>query len=154
MRSADRAVSTALGYVLMLTVATLLVSGLLLATGNFVDGQRDRTTREGLSVAGQQTAGAIETADRLVRTSEADPSTLVVEQRLPRRVAGVGYTIRVRDTGGGAEIELVPTDAATGSSRTVTVPLSNRTAVAATSVQGGRIEVTYTGTRLEVRSGV
>ncbi|MFB6282197.1 MAG: hypothetical protein ABEH40_09270 [Haloferacaceae archaeon] len=153
-RRADRAVSTAFGYVLLLTVATLLVSGLLLATGSFVDGQRDRATREGLSVAGQQTAGAIETADRLVDSGESDPSTLVVEQRLPRRVAGSGYVIEVNDTGGDAELELVPSGASDEADRTVTVPLSNRTAVAETSIQGGPIEVVYTGSRLEVRSDV
>lgn len=147
----ERAVSTAVGYVLLLAVATLLVSGLLLATGTFVDGQREQATREGLAVAGQQTAGAIEAADRLVVSSAADPATLVVEQRLPRRIAGVGYTIEVNDTGGDAELELVPDLPSAGPSGTVTVPLSNRTAVAETSIQGGPIEVVFTGTRLEVR---
>ncbi|MFB6301730.1 MAG: hypothetical protein ABEH78_02540 [Haloferacaceae archaeon] len=154
MRSNERAVSTAFGYVLLLAVATLMVSGLLLSTGTFIDGQRDQTTREGLSIAGQQAAGAIETADRLVRSTNADPSTLVVEQRLPRNVAGAGYNIEVNDTGGDAELVLSPAVAGAEASNTVTVPLSNGTAVIETSIQGGPIKVVYTGSRLEVRSDV
>lgn len=154
MRSDDRAVSTAFGYVLLLAVATLLVSGLLLATGSFVDGQRERTTREGLSIAGQQAGGAIESADRLVGAADGGPDTLVVEQRLPRRVAGAGYTIAVNVTGTDAELELSPATPGARPADTVTIPLSNRTAVAETTVQGGRIEVVYTGTELEVRSDV
>ncbi|MFB6156543.1 MAG: hypothetical protein ABEJ34_01710 [Haloferacaceae archaeon] len=150
----DRAVSTALGYVLLLAVAALLVSGLLAATGTFIDGQRDSTVREGLSVSGQQAAGAIETADRLVRSSDATPSTLVVQQRLPRRIAGTGYTIEVNVTGTDVTLELSPAVPGALSSDTVTVPVSNRTAVAETSIQGGTIEVRFDGGKLEVSSGV
>lgn len=152
--SDERAVSTALGYVLMLGVATLLVSGLLVATGTFVDGQRDQTVRAGLSVSGQQAAGAIETADRMVRSSDADPSTLVVRQRLPSRIAGVGYTLRVNVTGGDVVLELSPAVPDAREYQTVTVPVSSETAVAETSIQGGPIAVRFTGGQLEVRSDV
>lgn len=154
MRRDDRGVSTAFGYVLLLAVAALLVSGLLIATGSFVDGQRDRTTREGLSIAGQQTAGAIETADRLVESGASDPTTLVVEQQLPRQVAGVGYTVAVNVTGSDVELELTPATPGAAPSETVTVPVANRTPVAESSVQGGHIAVTFTGGKLEVSSDV
>lgn len=153
-RRDDRALSTALGYVLLLAVATLLVSGLLITTGSYVDGQRDRTAREGLSIAGQQAAGAIETADRLVASSEADPSTLVVTQRLPRRIAGTGYTLAVNVTGGDTVLELSPARPGAEPSDTVVIPMATGTPVDETRVQGGRIEVTYTGTELAVTSDV
>lgn len=153
-RPDDRGVSTALAYVLLLAVATLLVSGLLIATGTFVDGQREQTTREGLNIAGQQAAGAIETADRLVQSTEAAPSTLVVEQRLPRQIAGNGYTLVVNVTGSDVTLELSPATPRADPSDTVTIPVSVDTPIAETTVQGGRIEVQYTGTELEVVSDV
>lgn len=153
-RRDDRGLSTALGYVLLLAVATLLVSGLLLATGAYVDGQSERTTREGLTISGQQAAGAIETADRLVRSTEADPATLVVEQRLPRRLAGSGYTIAVNVTGSDVVLELSPATARATPADTVHIPVSSDTPVDQTTVQGGPIAVTFTGTELEVTSDV
>ena len=51
----DRAVSTTLGYVLSLAIASILISGLMLATAGFVEGQREQVIRSELEVVGDRT---------------------------------------------------------------------------------------------------
>lgn len=93
----DRAVSSALGYVLSLGITAILISGLLLAGGNFVEGERTRVTGTELDVVGQRLASHLTSADRAAMTVQPD-GTLVVEAGLPERVAGTGYTIEINET--------------------------------------------------------
>lgn len=93
----DRAVSSALGYVLSLGITAILISGLLLAGGNFVEGERTRVTGTELDVVGQRLASHLASADRAAMTVRSD-GTLVVEAGLPERVAGTDYTIGINET--------------------------------------------------------
>ncbi|MFC7028484.1 hypothetical protein ACFQH8_15745 [Halomicroarcula sp. GCM10025710] len=61
----DRAVSTALGYVLTLSIASLLVTGLIIAGSGFVEDRREQVVREELTVIGQQIGADLARADRL-----------------------------------------------------------------------------------------
>ncbi|WP_231751450.1 hypothetical protein [Halogeometricum sp. CBA1124] len=49
-READRGVSTTLGYVLTLSITAVLVSVLLVGTGQYVDDQRSQVAERELSV--------------------------------------------------------------------------------------------------------
>jgi hypothetical protein len=140
----DRAVSTALGYVLSLAVASMVVVGLLAAAGGFVGDQRERAVRTEFDVLGQRIAADLAAVDRLARSG--DDATVTVESELPRTVAGTQYQVRVVGDPSGATVVL-------RSSRpdvTVRVPVTNRTAIAPGNVTGGPLELAYNGTADEV----
>ena len=146
----ERGVSPVLGYVLTLGISTLLVSGLLIAAGGFVDTQRERTTESELQVIGQQVSADIAAADRLHRTDGA--TDVVIRRELPDSVVGSEYTVFVRSDDDG------PTDAylrltTVRPNVTVEVGVANETNVANSAVGGGEIEISYDGNALEVTSG-
>jgi hypothetical protein len=143
----DRGVSTPLNYTLSLAIATVLVVGLLLAGGTFVEDQREGAVDTELRVIGQRLAADIATADRMVQRG-APPSETNVTTRLPTRVAGSTYNIEVRTAGGNVTLRLTATEV----DRSVIVPVANRTAVAATTISDNDVRVRYdpTADQLEV----
>jgi len=88
----DRAVSSTLNYVLSLSIATLLVTGLLIAGGTFVEDRQREVIRSELSVVGQQVASDINRADRLLTAGRGD-TRVVVDQSFPEQITGSGYGI-------------------------------------------------------------
>jgi len=132
----SRGVSTALGYVLNLGVATLLVTILLLSAGTLVEDQRDRAAETELDVVGERVVADLAAADRLARTN--DPTTVRVEADIPARVAGSYYTVRVNESGNGD----VVLDADQPDVRVV-VPFDTTTEVAPSTVDGGDLAVVY-----------
>ena len=145
--TAGRGVSPVFGYVLTLGISTLLVSGLIIAAGGFVDNQRELTSRSELRVIGQQVSGDIAAADRLVRSGGTRTN---ITRHIPERTVGSQYTVAVR-TGGGptpAYLEL----RAVRPEVTVEVGIANETAVAGSEVGGGGIDIWHnrSADRLEV----
>lgn len=134
----ERGVSTTLGYALSLTVSMLLVSGLLIAGGGFVEDQRERTVRSELQVIGQQVSTDVATADRLASTAGAG-DVVVVDRNLPEEVTGLRYTIAV-ETDGSERYLILSTDSPDVSVR---VNLATETTVATTEVPGGDVRVVY-----------
>ncbi|MGQ4554661.1 DUF7266 family protein [Halobellus sp. GM3] len=110
----DRAVSITVSYVIALGITAVLISGLLVGAGGYVESQRDSVVREELSVVGEQLAAGIDDADRLSR-STATSRSVRVGVDLPRRVAGESYRIDVAevsdppDQPGRYELTLRPT---------------------------------------------
>jgi len=88
----DRGVSSTLNYVLSLSIATLLVTGLLVAGGTFVEDRQKEVMRSELNVIGQQVASDINRADRLLTAGQGD-TRVVVNQSFPKRITGSGYDI-------------------------------------------------------------
>ncbi|SEK58599.1 DUF7266 family protein [Haloferax larsenii] len=143
-----RGVSTTLGFVLTLTITAILVSGLMVAAGGFVSGERERITEAELEVIGQRLAANLEATDRVVAGSD-DQTTVRISSRLelPPRVAGTTYRVTVEpDASGESELVLESSDPRI----TVRVPFVNRTRLAGSSVDGGDVVVDYDGTQLEV----
>jgi hypothetical protein len=146
-RDASRGQSIALDYTLGLAVGFLLITGLIIAGGDYVTSQRDRAQQAELRVVGQQLAADIEAADRLVgSTTNGD---VRIERSLPATVARSTYSIEVVDdedpwlvlSSHGAPVE-------------VRVELTNQTALAPTTINGGLVVVDYTPSgELELRSG-
>ena len=142
----ERAVSTAVGYVLTLAIGAVLLSGVVIGVGGLLDSQTDRAVRGDLSVVGQGVVANLENTDRLARAAEAgrtdpavDPAdgTAVVEIEvdLPRRVAGVPYTVEV-----GQDAVTVRTDRPAASVR---IPHAARVDVAETTLRGGPLRMAY-----------
>lgn len=139
----DRAVSTVLGYTLTLGISSLLVIGLLVATGGFAADHRQETIRDELRVLGQQLASDLSAADRLVRTSDdADAS---IRRQLPERVTGLAYRIEI----GSETVTLTTSEPDV----TVEIPVVTRTTLESSTITGGPVVIDYDpATGLEVRN--
>mgnify|MGYP006277863621 CR=1 FL=1 len=139
---ADRAVSVTVGYVMTLAISTLLLSGLFVAGGSFVESERESAAHGELTVVGERLAADIGTVDRLAaNTASRDDLTVDRSLTLPNRVSGTGYRIRVTasDTEGTIALESDGTDAA------VEVPFrtSESVAVRNATVDGGDLEIRW-----------
>lgn len=135
-----RGLSTALGYVLTLSITVILVSGLVIAGGNFVESQREQVIRTELDIVGEQVASHVNAADRLNQSGMGE-TTIRIEQRFPGTVVGSSYQIYLEEDEPQLRLE---------SSRPqieVTVPLTNTTALADSSANGGEIVVRYDNNR-------
>ncbi|MFB6132411.1 MAG: hypothetical protein ABEJ44_03270 [Halanaeroarchaeum sp.] len=135
MADVARGVSTVLGYSLNLVVATLVVTGVLVAAGSLVDSQREQAMRAEMTVIGERITANLETADRLARRTET--GTVVVESDLPRRIAGSTYSIRIRTEAGNAST-VVTLDS---SSIKVTIPINNESVVVESRHTGGTLSI-------------
>jgi len=134
----DRAVSTTLSYTLTLAISAILVSGLLLAGGSYVDSQREQVVRDELTIIGQQLAAGMERADRLVTAGISNTNLNVeVTQEFPNRVTGSAYSVAV--DGSASEIVLESTNPDVS----VTVGYTTQNTVADSSADGGQIRVSY-----------
>lgn len=91
----DRAVSVTVNYVMTITIATLLLSGLVVSAGGLIESQSEEAIRSELDVLGQQLAADIGSTDRLAAVAEGNNDEVRIESALPTRVAGTGYTIDV-----------------------------------------------------------
>lgn len=139
----DRAVSPVFSYVLTLSIATLLVGGLLISAGGFIDDQRRNTGESELQVIGQQVSADIAAADRLNRTAGADD--IRIGRTIPQEVVGSYYSIRVVDSDGPTspylELSMDQPDV------TVKVGIASKSAVeVGADADGGSIAVVVEGT--------
>lgn len=143
----DRAVSVTVSYVMTITIATLLLSGLAVSAGGLIESQSERAIESELEVLGQQLAADVESADRLATVAKGANAEVRIETRLPTRVAGTGYDITI------AESDLVLRS--TDPSISVTVPLTVTNDLAeGRTIRGGDVVIGWsTGTdQLEVES--
>lgn len=109
----DRAVSVTVNYVLTLTIATLLLSGLVVSAGGIIESESERAIQSELEVLGQKLAADIESADRLAtinETEDTEVESVEIETRLPTWVAGTGYTITVNETERNLELQTTSPD--------------------------------------------
>lgn len=95
----DRATSTTLSYVLTLSIATVLVGGLIVAGGTFVKDHREQVIRQELQVIGEHVASNVDQVDRYARAAD-DLAAANVSQTFPDDVTGATYVVRLRDNGG------------------------------------------------------
>lgn len=148
MADVNRGVSTVLGYSLNLMVATLLVTGLLIAAGSLVESQRDQASRAELQVVGERLVANLETADRLARTANDGQGR--VDATLPSHVAGSSYRVAIV-TGDGEAQAILTTD--TPQNRVV-VPINNETPLLPSNHTGGALHVSWNESApLEVNDG-
>ena len=136
--SDSRAVSTTLSYVLSLAIATILITGLIIAGGNYLDTQRKQVIRDELTVVGQQLVADIERADRLVRAGDTDNSmTVVVNQTFSNSVTGESYQLTIDPTDKTLVLNTTTPDVR------VSVTIASETALSASSARGGVVQIRY-----------
>lgn len=95
----ERATSTTLSYVLTLSIATLLVGGLIIAGSSFVEDRREEVIEQELEVIGQHLTSNIDQVDRYARASD-DLSQAEIVQTFPSDVTGSTYDVKLVDSGG------------------------------------------------------
>jgi len=144
----NRAVSTTISYTLTLTIATLLVTGLVVTGSDFVSDRQTEVVREELSVIGQQVASDLAQADRLVRAADNSDPTVAITRTYPERVAGGNYQITLEPAENDIVLESTDPDV------TVSITINTATPYADSSVDGGRVRVVYDtgGSQLEVQN--
>ncbi|WP_225334692.1 DUF7266 family protein [Halomicrobium urmianum] len=136
----DRAVSSALNYALTLAIATLLVTGLLIAGIDFVEARQDQVLRTELAVIGEQVAADLDRANRLA--AAGDGTTAVwINQSFPERVAGARYWVRLEPETGSEPPRVVVE--ATDPAVTAAVRLKQTVTVAESRTDGGDVAVVY-----------
>lgn len=145
--ASERAVSTVVGYSIGLGVVTLLITGLLVGVGGFIQDQREATTRTELRVIGQQLAADVRVTDTLVRTAGGSPGAVSYRQDLPETTAGGGYTVAVNQSGCECLVLL-----SEDPDVRVRVPVTANASLAERRFTGGDVVLEYTGTALEVRA--
>jgi hypothetical protein len=133
----DRSTSTTLGYVLTLSMATVLVTGLFVAGGNFVGDRQTQVIRQELQVIGQHVAANVEMADRLAVAGD-DVRAVQLNQSFPEQVAGASYRVDIV-----AQPEPYVRLNSTEPAVSVEVDIDNTTSLGASSASGGQITVRY-----------
>lgn len=133
----DRALATALGYVLTLGITAILVSGLLVAGGGFVEDEREDVIQTELQAVGEQIASHIMAADRL-NQSGAGTTYVNITQPFPPDVTGTSYQITLVE-------QKDPVLRLESSRPTITteIGLANTTAVSQSTATGGSVLIQY-----------
>lgn len=102
----ERAVSTIISYVLTLGIVVLLLISLLGVFAPLVTGQQEDAVRSNLDVYGNDLAGDLESADRLLDGASGENGTVELRTRLPERVGGSPYEIELEPVGDSYRIAL------------------------------------------------
>jgi type II secretory pathway pseudopilin PulG len=134
-----RGQSITLSYTLGLAISLVLVTGLLIAGGNFVQNQQREAARSELRVVGQQIAADMATADRLVQSADDDDSSVTLKRTMTDTVAGSTYSVQLAESKN-PRLVLTTTDLDVN----VTVGVANETNVTGTTIGGGEILVNET----------
>lgn len=151
MPMADRAVSTALSYALILGIVTLLLTGLTAGFAPLVSNQQVAGTHTTLEVLGNDVASDISSVDRLAVTAGTD-GTVVLRTRLPDRVGGSPYQIEIDETDGERLYEITLRSPEYETSATVRVRTRAEIDVdAIDTLDGGNLEIATDGERLVVQ---
>lgn len=138
----DRSTSVILNYILVLAITTILITGLIIAGGNFVEDNRERVIHSELTVIGNHVAGNLEQVDRLVQASEDDvgddPEVAHVNQSFQDEVTGSHYNVLLDD---GDPVQVVVNS--TQPEVSVRVNVTIQTDVRKSHADGGPISVYY-----------
>jgi len=135
----DRGQSITLSYTMGLGIGVILITGLLIAGGNFVGDQQESAARTELNVIGQQVAADVSTADRLAG-STANNSTITVRRSLPNRIAGSVYQIELV---GGSDAHLLVQS--NDPDIEIRIEIANVTDIESSRVNGGKIRLSQSG---------
>jgi len=145
-----RAASITLNYVLVLGISTILVTGLIIAGGSFVEQQRDTVVEGELRIVGNHLAGNLEQVDRYVNASERNnPDTAYINQTFQQDVTGSTYQVELVDGNGTPQLLLTSTQGDTSVRVNVTVrnPIDD-----GSTATGGTISVAYESGELVIRN--
>ena len=137
MRGDTRAVSPAVTQALTIGITTLLVTGLLLSGGAFIDERQEDITRQGLVDIGSGVASDLVRLDQFETAGVT--GTVAFTSDYPDRVAGQGYRVHL-DPGPDRTRVYINS---TGSNLSTQVRFANTTNVCERRVSGGTMVFAY-----------
>lgn len=135
----QRSVSTTFGYVLTLAISSLLVTGLIVAGGTFVDEQREQVVQHEMEVVGEHVAGNVQQVDRMVNASDESDPVARINQSFPTHISGTTYNVELAENGGEPKLFLN----STRPELSVSVNVSTQTEVGDSVADGGTIVIRY-----------
>lgn len=148
---ADRSVSVALNYILALAISTILVTGLIIAGGTFVEDTRMRVVENELTVIGNHLAGNLEQVDRMVEASDGSDTVARINQTFQTQATGSPYRIEL-ENGNPSQVVLNSTelDVSVRVNTTTDTQLDEESLAV-----GGSVSVRYNDTsdKLEIDNG-
>lgn len=145
----DRALSSALGYMLTIVIAVALTTGLVLGAEAMIQQERETAVRSQLEIIGEKTAATVMTVDRFNDTS-TEPMNATVTREFPTRAAGSQYRVELVENSDTGRFEVTVESA--DFDITVRVPLRNESALRLDQpVNGGTISITYDPTQDHIR---
>jgi len=100
--SNDRSVSFAVNYVLVIAITAVLITGIIIAGGSFVEDQREQVIAGEMRIIGNHIAGNLEQVDRYARagpTSEA-----YINQSFGTDVTGSTWSVELDERGGTSQV--------------------------------------------------
>lgn len=133
----DRATSTTLSYVLTLSIATILVGGLIVAGSSFVEDHREEVIRQELKVVGEHVASNIDQVDRYAQAADTLEQASL-NQTFPDDVTGSTYNLELV---GGTDPRLFLN--ATRPSVSVDINVTTTTEIGDSNAGGGTVVVFY-----------
>lgn len=134
---AERAVSTALNYVLLLGILSILLSVIVVGATDYVEQQREDTVRSELTVQGNRLAADLATIDSLAATAD----TVRVRASLAEQVGRSNYRLRITEASPDDtyRLTLVSTDPGVG----VTVQVRTSRSIETGTYSGGDLWLSY-----------
>jgi hypothetical protein len=141
----DRGVSTVVSHVLAIGITSILVMGLLLAAGSYLEDQKEYAAREELETVGYTLANSLAQIDQL----SAQGANVTTWSRLPERISGESYDARVA-TGSSCEEPNADPDTclivnSNGLGVSQKIPLEASNDIVVTQVEPGRFKMTAPG---------
>lgn len=151
-----RGASISITHVLTLGITAVLVAGLLLAAGTFLDTQRERAVEQNIRVVGERLADEFVQVDRLLAGGgrEAGMRTVHLD-----RLGDQRYTVQLVHEGTAGCPDTRPvTDAClvletTAPETTYVVELMNESRVTPSTASGGNVRFVTDGGSISVESG-
>lgn len=139
-RSDSRGVSFQLGNILALVILTVLLSGVITATGDFVGDTQKDATQEELTITGERIAAELMVADHLMQSGER--ATITMEPLTPTRISGSQYNIKLESNSSTDAGMLTLTT--TSPDVSVKIPFRHDTSIQNTTVASGGVVITST----------
>lgn len=138
----DRGVSFPLTHAVTLTIATVVVTGLLASVAGYVADERVHTTERELSAIGADLVADLAAVDRAAEGG--NDATILLSVALPRQVTGGAYTVSLESVGactsGGTSVACLELHAPDAGVRTA-LPFRNETPVIEGTATGGRLAI-------------
>jgi hypothetical protein len=100
--SNDRSVSFVVNYVLVIAITAVLITGIIIAGGSFVEDQREQVIAGEMRIIGNHIAGNLEQVDRYARagpTSEA-----YINQSFGTDVTGSTWSVELDERGDTSQV--------------------------------------------------
>jgi FlaG/FlaF family flagellin (archaellin) len=103
-RSDDRSVSFVVNYVLVIAITAVLITGIIIAGGSFVEDQREQVIAGEMRIIGNHVAGNLEQVDRYVRAGLGPPSDAYINQSFGTDVTGSTWSVELDERGDTSQV--------------------------------------------------